>query len=775
MPAKAITISLKSDGRVLASIDMVRGCEPICVGRSHACQLRAPADESSVSGRHARLFWKGSSLFIEDAGSRNGVFMDGRRIKKPVKVTPGGIYAIGNCQIVASTGDCVRSRAATRHHQLMFLNGDRANQLVDIAPKGDSGEFLIGLDPSCDICLTDMLVSRKHAKLNIKAGGECWISDEGSRNGTYVNGEKLGVKERLLKDGDKISIAYFDLRFLDRSVKHSNVNVAARLAVMAVTMLVLGGAWLVYQFNPNRRTAGDYRSLASKAAAAERFDLALTYMDGAETARNASDESIQNNTLRGQIRQWKAVSEQWAEVMDLFAKGRLREARIKLSGLPGEAYAWAWNDTTARDMRRDADFAANAIRVNTDAAEHLERTVESVVERVAIEARISALDAYLAKNADGFKARPYMEAVAKSIRTLRDRFDSIRAGIERIDGALDSIAAETPDFEAVIRVFEQVAGDSSLPQGVRNYAESFMPVCRSFIETQNFLEREKATIADMDFQAVISCASSMPLPDRDACARQSRLSDARDALAQKHEENLQVVRVLNPMIRNLETAGIRNGERGRLLTFVTSPASWDAALAFDCFSARFPLPSRIDPTGVYDELVGIEYTYENLRELPKPPGRKTAVLMNFIPKCQTAKMAFEQVSTFIAFMDRSDNGQFKVGRLGRLYALAAQILADKAKLVSDLKKRSQGPANAWNRARIVAGYYAEYFADKPSYADLRALEMAFRSLQKQVNAMNEQYEAESDPERRLRMRQQMLETGIPGMEAVRARWVEAEE
>ena len=775
MSAKIINVSLRKDGRILATIDMARGCEPILIGRSHDCQLRAPSNDSSVSGRHARLFWKGTTLYLEDVGSRNGIFVNGSRIKKPVKVVHGGLYAIGNCQIVASTDQNGHSRYKTNYHQLMFLNGDRANQLVDIVPKGDSGDFTIGLDPGCDICLTDMLVSRKHAKLCVRSGGECCIKDEGSRNGTYVNGEKLGAKERLLKDGDKISIAYFDLRFLDRGVKHSRVNIAAKLAVVLVTLIVVGGAWLAYRFNPNRRTAADYRALALKAAAAERFDLALTYLDGAETARNASDETIQNSAMRGQVRQWKAVCEQWSETKDLFVKCRMRDARLKLSGLPQEAYAWAWNDTSAKEMHHDAKFASDVVRVNTDAAEHLERTVGSVVQRTAIEARIAALDAYLEKNAEEFKKRPYLAVVEKAIKVKRDKFEAIREGIAKIDGALDSVAADNPDFEAVIRTFDQVAGDNSLPQGVRNYAASFIPVCRSFVETQSFLEREKALIADMDFASVLAGETAMPLPDKDACARQTKLSDARDALVRRHEGNLQVVRVLNPMIRNLESAGIRNEEKGRLLTFVTSSASWDAALAFDCFSARFPLPSRIDPTGVYDELVGIEYTYENLRELPKPPGRKTAVLMNFIPKCQTAKMAFEQVATFISFMDRPDNGQFKVGRLGRLYALAAQILADKAKLVSDLKKRSHGPSNAWNRARIVAGYYAEYFADKPSYADLRALEMAFRSLQKQVNSMNEQYESESDPERRLRMRQQMLETGIPGMEAVRARWVEAEE
>jgi len=126
-------------------------------------------------------------------------------------------------------------------------------------------------------------------------------------------------------------------------------------------------------------------------------------------------------------------------------------------------------------------------------------------------------------------------------------------------------------------------------------------------------------------------------------------------------------------------------------------------------------------------------------------------------------------------MDRPEGAAFRSGRLGALYALGAQILADREKLVSALKKRSEGvAAGSSNRAKIVAGYYAEYFADEPSYADLRALEMAYRKLQTQMNALNERYDAEPDPEVRLKIRKMIIANGIPGMEAVRMRWVEVE-
>jgi hypothetical protein len=278
---------------------------------------------------------------------------------------------------------------------------------------------------------------------------------------------------------------------------------------------------------------------------------------------------------------------------------------------------------------------------------------------------------------------------------------------------------------------------------------------------------------DLEFAALLKMARALPLPDNDACSRYSEFfSDVRATFQQRHEAYQKEGAILSPMVRNLEAAGVRNGEKGRLLTLTVNPTTWKEALEFDCFRNSFPLSSRIDPVGVYDGLVGIEYTYENLRALPKPPGRQTTVMMNFVPKCQTAKAAFEQVRMFLAFMDRSENREFRAGKLGRLYALGAQILADREQLIASLKKSAKEAAT--DRAKIVSGYYAEYFSDEPSYADLRALEMAFRKLQKQVNELNEQYGSEPDPERRLALRRKILETGIPGMEAVRMRWVETE-
>jgi len=64
-------------------------------------------------------------------------------------------------------------------------------------------EIVIGRSSDLDMVLVEDMVSRKHAKIST-VGNQIVISDMGSTNGTFVNGEK--VKKARLKEGDRILI-----------------------------------------------------------------------------------------------------------------------------------------------------------------------------------------------------------------------------------------------------------------------------------------------------------------------------------------------------------------------------------------------------------------------------------------------------------------------------------------------------------------------------------------------------------------------------------------
>jgi pSer/pThr/pTyr-binding forkhead associated (FHA) protein len=69
----------------------------------------------------------------------------------------------------------------------------------------------LGRGLSADVRLDDATVSRKHAVI-VRRGDDIVILDDRSMNGTWVNGER--VTERVLADGDAISLGRVPLRFV---------------------------------------------------------------------------------------------------------------------------------------------------------------------------------------------------------------------------------------------------------------------------------------------------------------------------------------------------------------------------------------------------------------------------------------------------------------------------------------------------------------------------------------------------------------------------------
>ncbi|VWX57856.1 conserved hypothetical protein [Burkholderiales bacterium 8X] len=69
----------------------------------------------------------------------------------------------------------------------------------------------IGRAPTNRVCIDSDRVSRHHAV--IQWSGDCYmLSDMGSRNGSFVNDER--VHNQALRDGDSVSIGDFSIRFL---------------------------------------------------------------------------------------------------------------------------------------------------------------------------------------------------------------------------------------------------------------------------------------------------------------------------------------------------------------------------------------------------------------------------------------------------------------------------------------------------------------------------------------------------------------------------------
>lgn len=124
---------------------------------------------------------------------------------------------------------------------LLLRDGDGRQQLVELGP--DASHLTVGRRPDNDLALTwDPEVSRVHAEL-ARVAGDWIVSDDGlSRNGTYVNGERV-VGRRRLREGDRLCFGETPVTFCDPlhapSVTTADVDVGAHVPVTAVQREIL--------------------------------------------------------------------------------------------------------------------------------------------------------------------------------------------------------------------------------------------------------------------------------------------------------------------------------------------------------------------------------------------------------------------------------------------------------------------------------------------------------------------------------------------------------
>lgn len=65
-------------------------------------------------------------------------------------------------------------------------------------------DIIIGRDENCDVSLSDLTVTGRHAKL-IYEKGIIIIEDHGSKNGTFVNGEQISGPNEIQEE-DRIAV-----------------------------------------------------------------------------------------------------------------------------------------------------------------------------------------------------------------------------------------------------------------------------------------------------------------------------------------------------------------------------------------------------------------------------------------------------------------------------------------------------------------------------------------------------------------------------------------
>jgi hypothetical protein len=115
---------------------------------------------------------------------------------------------------VGETGELipVDVEEITTHGHAALVIRSGGNRVGESFPlEGD--RMTVGRRPDSEVFLDDVTVSRDHA-LVVKRGGDFYLDDLGSLNGTYVNRQR--IESHRLGDGDELQIGKYKLTFLQR-------------------------------------------------------------------------------------------------------------------------------------------------------------------------------------------------------------------------------------------------------------------------------------------------------------------------------------------------------------------------------------------------------------------------------------------------------------------------------------------------------------------------------------------------------------------------------
>ncbi len=195
----------------------IDGAEPVGIGRDRTNALVCL--DPRVSRFHARLRREGGVWWLEDLGSLNGTYREGRRV------------------------DRLAIQAATR----VLLGGEDGVPIelvpLEVRPTpGPPTPLRIGRCCDNDVVISDLSVSRHHARLIPEAPGEWLLLDLGSSNGTFVGGRR--VERARVRDGDLIGVGARTLRLRDGHLEEWRSDHPA-LQAQGLTVRGQGGATLL--------------------------------------------------------------------------------------------------------------------------------------------------------------------------------------------------------------------------------------------------------------------------------------------------------------------------------------------------------------------------------------------------------------------------------------------------------------------------------------------------------------------------------------------------
>lgn len=169
-------------------------------------------EDPKVSRRHAELRRTATGYEIIDAGSANGVLLDGKKIAQKL-LEDGDVLRIG-------AGVTLAYRAGGR---------EAAKPPPSVVELGEDARVTVGRDPENTLTLDHPLVAGRQIAI-VKRGGQVFVEDGGAGSETFVNAQPLARGEvRPLRPGDVVRVGPTNLVVAEDSLRRVDESRELRL------------------------------------------------------------------------------------------------------------------------------------------------------------------------------------------------------------------------------------------------------------------------------------------------------------------------------------------------------------------------------------------------------------------------------------------------------------------------------------------------------------------------------------------------------------------
>ena len=791
-----LILRLELGGRVIHEGRVTELTFPIQIGRKSVCVWNVPVEERSISGLHAELtVRKGKELVIRDIGSRNGIYVMGARVSEQ-RLTPGVQVTIGQCRLSVDSFRDADDGNKLKYHRLEQLTGPGAPRFFDLKKTVTK----IGSGAAEGVLCADLLVSKEHAEIVRKADDTCWIKDLGSKNGTRVNQVPVKNVERMLCNGDVITVADIEFKFQDRTVPPPD-PIWRKVIIAVVTMSLCGMGYFLFQiiFPP----AKDLIKEAQVYEIRGEFSLAKAVLDKAVTARGGDEYKDEINRKRDDLDRWIDTLTVWEGVHGAFGERRWIDGSKDLGYLldPG-IDRWGWNTTTAHELKKQARTMYSLVQVFLESRKALGGDFPDGARGHEIEYlkdQCKALDEAL-KNPEWIQSLPtgklredmgeQCEAIGailgdlkqvevllalvkapeesqrhlKGVVELTEKFEEISAVLEKIsEGAKTREAKREKDAETADRKFVT----SPI---VRQRCDIFIPTLKKFLESRKMFLANIGALVAFDEKKL---KREIAFPSDQQCSIHPAFGEIRRAMEMANRDicgDLQ--QTLRDQVGRLNRWGLDKSAVPECIQQLLSEDVMAKVLRCDTIDGVYCKADRTQRFGQYDRVLGVEEFANYLtnitedRSYPDSPGDAPS------PSISDAIRFYRQSTAFIKYLEHPNIAYllaFENGTENKLKALADKVvsLEEKRALLIDLWYNNESETR---RERIIAKGAAlaldagrQFGEDEGKIIkkELMALRDELQNLKRKLDA---------DPERVSEYRPAMLAIGIPRLMGINRYW-----